>query len=429
MFSVPSDNQLDALPESYNDPQQITLERPPTIDNYRLTIQNLRNAGHSIRPSMIELMHGARQAATLAQKDLGLRRSHSQLSGCRAADYSYDIFKPQSIPRPKKIDFFQKFLLYSLTVAGLAVVLLSTLVCVVTAISICGISSNGITKKGGLYYLVSRSLGPEFGGSIGAIFALANAMMASLYIVSVAETISDLMVEHEYGFVTDNRINDIRAIGIVICVILMLITFAGPDIEQSFTLFMFSLYYLSFFNWCLGSLIPPNEEQQLRGMTGYSLATISQNLLPAWRGENFISVFAVFFPGMTGLMAGSMFINDLRDPARDVPLGMFTSIAVCSLFNLIAVFISGATMLRDVSGASIPIYNDSTHQWDAFPCAANFTCKYGLMNYFQIAELEAAWGPLIIAGIFAMSLSSTMTNLDNGPQIFQVWDGIIRLKY
>ncbi|VDM37304.1 unnamed protein product [Toxocara canis] len=423
-----------------SDAAEITLERPPTIDNYRMTIQNLRNSRQPIRPSMIELMHGAREAA----------RAQKRSNQARPADDVYDRFKPRSIPEEKKIDFFQSAkhplflfkgvfipvftnivgsLLYLRNgwvagqagiIAGLAVVLLSTLVCVVTAVSICGISSNGIIRKGGLYYLVSRSLGPEFGGSIGAIFALANAMMASLYVVSVAETVSDLMSENDYGFVTNNKINDIRLFGILICLVLMLITFAGPDIEQSFTLFMFSLYFLSFFNWCLGSIIPPNDDQRLRGMTGYSLATISQNLLPAWRGEDFISVFAVFFPGMTGLMAGSMFINSLRDPARDVPLGMFTSIAVCSLFNLIGVFISGATMLRDVSGLSFPVYDNVTNEWESFTCAENFTCKYGLMNFFQVAELEAAWGPLIIAGIFAMSLSSTMTNLDNGPQIFQV---------
>ncbi|KHN84469.1 Solute carrier family 12 member 2 [Toxocara canis] len=494
MFAIPSDNQLDALPEGYNDAAEITLERPPTIDNYRMTIQNLRNSRQPIRPSMIELMHGAREAAraqkespkpsydfcsdaaeiTLerpptidnyrmtiqnlrnsrqpirpsmielmhgareaarAQKEYEIQRSNQ----ARPADDVYDRFKPRSIPEEKKIDFFQGVFIPVFTnivgsllylrngwvagqagiIAGLAVVLLSTLVCVVTAVSICGISSNGIIRKGGLYYLVSRSLGPEFGGSIGAIFALANAMMASLYVVSVAETVSDLMSENDYGFVTNNKINDIRLFGILICLVLMLITFAGPDIEQSFTLFMFSLYFLSFFNWCLGSIIPPNDDQRLRGMTGYSFATISQNLLPAWRGEDFISVFAVFFPGMTGLMAGSMFINSLRDPARDVPLGMFTSIAVCSLFNLIGVFISGATMLRDVSGLSFPVYDNVTNEWESFTCAENFTCKYGLMNFFQVAELEAAWGPLIIAGIFAMSLSSTMTNLDNGPQIFQ----------
>lgn len=57
-------------------------------------------------------------------------------------------------------------------------------------------------------------MGPEFGGSIGAIFALANAMMASLYVVSVAETIADLMGENDYGLLTDSKINDIRVFGV-----------------------------------------------------------------------------------------------------------------------------------------------------------------------------------------------------------------------
>ena len=46
------------------------------------------------------------------------------------------------------------------------------------------------------------------------IFAIANAMMASLYIVSVAETISDLMLENDYGIATNTRVNDIRLFGI-----------------------------------------------------------------------------------------------------------------------------------------------------------------------------------------------------------------------
>jgi hypothetical protein len=37
-----------------------------------------------------------------------------------------------------------------------------------------------------------------------------------------------------------------------------------------------------------------------------------------------------------------------------------------------------------------------------------------------MTQLQAAWGPLIIIGICAMTISSTMTNLDNGPMIFQV---------
>ena len=55
------------------------------------------------------------------------------------------------------------------------------------------ICTNGQVRGGGAYYLISRSLGPEFGGAIGLIFSVANAVAVSMYIVGFAETVRDLM--------------------------------------------------------------------------------------------------------------------------------------------------------------------------------------------------------------------------------------------
>jgi ribosome biogenesis protein Tsr3 len=41
--------------------------------------------------------------------------------------------------------------------------------------------------------MISRSLGPEFGGSIGVVFSIANAVGAAMYIVGFAETVRDIM--------------------------------------------------------------------------------------------------------------------------------------------------------------------------------------------------------------------------------------------
>lgn len=60
---------------------------------------------------------------------------------------------------------------------------------------------------------ISRSLGPEFGGSIGVIFSIANAVGAAMYIVGFAETIRDILKGYDIQLI-DGDLNDVRVIGI-----------------------------------------------------------------------------------------------------------------------------------------------------------------------------------------------------------------------
>ncbi|KAB1278365.1 Solute carrier family 12 member 1 [Camelus dromedarius] len=82
---------------------------------------------------------------------------------------------------------------------------------------------------GGAYYLISRSLGPEFGGSIGLIFAFANAVAVAMYVVGFAETVVDLLKESDSMMVDPT--NDIRIIGSITVVILLGISVAGMEWE------------------------------------------------------------------------------------------------------------------------------------------------------------------------------------------------------
>lgn len=50
-----------------------------------------------------------------------------------------------------------------------------------------------LSPTGGTYFLISRSLGPELGGSIGLIFAFANAVGVAMHTVGFAETVRDLL--------------------------------------------------------------------------------------------------------------------------------------------------------------------------------------------------------------------------------------------
>lgn len=76
---------------------------------------------------------------------------------------------------------------------GSLIVVVSAIVVTITAISMCAISTNGEIKGGGAYYMISRSLGPEFGGSIGLIFSFANAVAAAMCVVGFAEVFRDML--------------------------------------------------------------------------------------------------------------------------------------------------------------------------------------------------------------------------------------------
>jgi len=65
-----------------------------------------------------------------------------------------------------------------------------------TAISMSAIATNGVVSSGGSYFMISRSLGPEFGGAVGVLFYLGTSAASSMYIVGAVEI---LLVSNEYS--------------------------------------------------------------------------------------------------------------------------------------------------------------------------------------------------------------------------------------
>ncbi|XP_009884445.1 PREDICTED: solute carrier family 12 member 1 isoform X2 [Charadrius vociferus] len=309
---------------------------------------------------------------------------------------------------------------------GIIVIGLSVVVTTLTGISMSAICTNGVVRGGGAYYLISRSLGPEFGGSIGLIFAFANAVAVAMYVVGFAETVVELLKESDTLMVDES--NDIRIIGTITVVCLLGISVAGMEWEAKAQVILLIVLLVAIANFFIGTVIPTNNEKKARGFFNYEASIFAENFGPDFRsGEGFFSVFAIFFPAATGILAGANISGDLEDPQSAIPKGTMLAILVTTIAYIGVAVCVASCVVRDATGS----INDTVVPgmscngssacslgYDFSRCASQ-PCDYGLMNNFQVMSMVSGFGPLITAGIFSATLSSALASLVSAPKVFQ----------
>uniref|UniRef100_A0A8D3DXL9 Solute carrier family 12 member 3 n=1 Tax=Scophthalmus maximus TaxID=52904 RepID=A0A8D3DXL9_SCOMX len=311
-----------------------------------------------------------------------------------------------------------------------AIILLSSFITGITGLSTSAIATNGKVKGGGTYFLISRSLGPELGGSIGLIFAFANAVAVAMHTVGFAETVVELM--HENGAVMVDRMNDIRIIGVITVTCLLGISMAGMAWESKAQILFFLVIMVSFASYIVGTILPPSPQKQAKGFFSYKADIFAANFVPGWRGPEgtFFGMFSIFFPSATGILAGANISGDLRNPTVAIPRGTLMAIFWTTISYLIISATIGACVVRDASGMLNDTQSSSSsdedclglacrHGWDFSECIKNDTCAYGIINYYQSMSLVSAFAPLISAGIFGATLSSALACLVSAPKVFQ----------
>jgi amino acid transporter len=246
----------------------------------------------------------------------------------------------------------------------LIILLIANLITLLTAFSMSSIATNMRMKGGGAYYMISRSLGAEVGGSIGIPLYVAQALGISLYIVGFAESVNNLFPALNTLFITLSTL--------IVLTILALIS-AGLVIKiQYLILSVIALSLLSFFS-------------------GKPVSFETIHLDPNYTGNyDFWAVFAVFFPAVTGILSGVSLSGDLKDPSKSVPIGTILSvIAGAVIYVLIAVWFS-------LTASPDELVSNNT-----------------------IMISIARWGPLIYAGIWGATLSSALANLLAAPRTLQ----------
>ncbi|XP_046440487.1 bumetanide-sensitive sodium-(potassium)-chloride cotransporter-like [Daphnia pulex] len=307
---------------------------------------------------------------------------------------------------------------------AILIVLLATTVTIITALSMSAISTNGQIKGGGTYYMISRSLGPEFGGAIGVIFALANSMGIALHTVGFCEALSDMLEEYFEVQIIDGGLNDIRIIGSITLVALGAIVAIGMEWEAKAQLLFMGILIIALANFIVGSGLGPTSVDELsKGFVGYNLEILSTNFQPDYRVSNglqqsFFTVFAIFFPAATGILAGANISGDLKNPSEAIPKGTILAIITTSFSYILFAVIAGATVLRDATGDPANYTVNGTVS-DYMKICENETCEWGLQNSYQVMTLVSAFGPLNYAGCFAATLSSALACFVSAPKIFQ----------
>ncbi|CAH2049309.1 unnamed protein product, partial [Iphiclides podalirius] len=403
---------------------QLTREALPRMENYRNSKRALK------RPSLGEL-HGDN---LITEEDEQRHNQRDTKSPTPVVGIKLGWIQGVLIPCLLNIWGVMLFLRISWVVSqagiglSLVIIAISAIVCVITTLSMSAICTNGEVKGGGIYYIISRSLGPEFGASVGIIFAFANAVAASMNTVGFCDSLNDLLGTQGVRII-DNGPNDTRIVGTVALILMCIICAVGMDWESKAQNFLIAIIVVAMIDFMVGTFMGPKDVEEVsKGFVGLSATIFKTNFGPDFRysenlDQNFFTVFAIFFPSVTGIQAGANISGDLKDPASAIPKGTLLALLISMVSYALMVLISGAGALRDASGnlTDVIAMNGTIIDFSAVDSCVNATlgCKYGLHNSYSVMQLMSAWGPLIYGGCWAATLSTALTNLLSVPRLIQ----------
>lgn len=251
----------------------------------------------------------------------------------------------------------------------LVIVTLSTAITFLTALSISEIATDQHVRAGGAYYMISRALGVESGGAVGIPLYIAQALSVALYTVGFAESLNRTF-----------PVLDARITGVITTILIAALAMRSAQVAIKAQYFIMAAIVISLVSLFFGDPISaPMTEPVV-------------DPAPFW------VVFAVFFPAVTGIMAGVNMSGDLRNPRKSIPIGTIAAVIVGYVIYM-----------------SIPLYlrnNASAELLVADPLVMT-----------RIAFI----GNAILLGVWGATLSSALGSILGAPRVLQALarDGVL----
>lgn len=257
---------------------------------------------------------------------------------------------------------------------ALVILLSAKVITTLTTLSLSAVATNTKVQGGGAYFLISRSLGAEFGGAIGIVFFLAQAISVSMYVIGFTEVLH-AMIGDAIGF---------KLLALMTNAVVFACVYIGAGWTIKVQYFILATLVLSLFSFFLGGVEQFQWNHFAENWNSHYLVE------DGVQKESLFTMFALFFPAVTGIMAGANMSGDLRNPSRSIPAGtLWAIVATAIVYAVMAIFLAG--------------------------CRPAET----LIADYEVVGSIARWPVLITAGVFAATLSSALGSMMGAPRILQ----------
>ncbi|XP_050451259.1 solute carrier family 12 member 9 [Cataglyphis hispanica] len=341
------------------------------------------------------------------------------IDGTRTLGTFAGVFSPVTLSMFSALVFIRMG--YIVGNAGLLVTLVQFIIAygilLFTVASVCAISTNGAVEGGGAYFMISRTLGPEFGGSIGTLFFMANIVSSALCISGCAEGLVENFGPSGYlsgksGLIPDGRwwrflyCSVLNTANLVVCLIGAAMFAKTSVIILAIVCICLSSVFISFLTQGAMEIPIPDANTLVQNLTehvngsytGLLSSTLSSNLYSNYSADyssggtitNFASVFGVLFSGVTGIMAGANMSGELKNPGRNIPRGTLSAVLFTFVCYILLSVLTAAT-----------------------------TSRFLLQNNFIYMMPINIWPPFVAVGILTATFSAGLSNLIGSSRVLE----------